>query len=352
MKRLSRLLKISLAAAFCAALVFYLPLRARAVEFDGNVLDLEWYGCARTNLFGDTSLNGITQATARHEHQDAHSRVMFGFTATGQGIIPGSPVGAAFRLGGRDLGSWQEGPGPALLDPSNYDLQGLAFFCVNADNPNENYCTFEIALGCKSEAALAALEALELRLFDAQGVPSRWVAYPIVTAAPVITAKPTTTEKTTTTKATATEKATTTKTTTATPVYTSAPAVYTQAQQQAAAAPPVTIQQTQPGTSRTETIYYTMIYTEPPVQTAAAHPTLWYEPATAAPPCEATLPTLAVPAPQESRPVTRPDTRGTPLLFAGAGGLALLSGALFLHWLRMQRKLRPGPPAAPPDSPP
>ena len=326
-------------AAACVVLLFCLPLHAfAAIDFDGSVYPMEWYDYPATELFQQPSLCGVTNATVRVAVQPAQSRVMFGFTAVAPGVTAESPVGAAFLLGGQELGRWQQGPG-ASFDAANYDLRGLAN--IPADSAN-NGCTFEIALGYKNDAALAALRNLSVQLFDPQGVPSRPAACPIVTAEPVTTTKATTTEKTTTTKAPTTEKPTTAKAATTLPVYTTAPPAYTQAAAsrapaapQVTAAPPAAVRQTQPGTSRTEVFYYTAVYTAAPSNTAAQLGTLTaYAPQPAESSQAQALPTLAMPAAQASRS----ESLRTPLLYAAGGLLILLAATLAVFWLRAQKK--------------
>jgi len=342
----------------CAALLFCLPLQASAaIVFDGLVNPGEWFDYPAAELFPGYSQCGITSATVRCAVQPGQSQVMFGFFVTAPDIAPDSPIGAVFLLGGREICRWQQVCG-AVNSDVNYDIRGLAWFPSASLNGN---CSFEIALGCKNEAALYGLRDLSVQLFDPNGNLSRVSSCPVATAEPVTTTKATTTEKTTTTKAPATEKPTTTKApttekpattakpATTLPLYTTAPPAYAAAQQAttvraatqaaaATAAPAFTqqTQQTQPGTSRTETVWYTVVYTEAPGGTETAElPPLWtLDPF---PPEESqaqTLPTLAMPAPQEARPASR----STPLLYAAAGLLALLAAALVVFWLRAQKK--------------
>ncbi|MCL2494258.1 MAG: hypothetical protein FWE98_01205 [Oscillospiraceae bacterium] len=288
------------AVLFCIALLLGLHLRALAIDFDGNVRPLKWYDYPAAELFaGGPSLCGVTAATVRHAVEPARSRVLFGFTAFAPDAQPESPIGVVFLLGSREIGSWQLGL-DASFDAANYDLQGLAYFPESAAN---GAYTFEIALGYKTQEALAALRDLSLQLFDPQGSPSRVVPCPVVTAEPVTTTTTTkapTTEKTTTTKAPTTEKPTTTKApttekptattatttakpTTTLPIYTTATAAPTSrttaaaanpapAAPQATTAAPVTTrttQTTQPATTRTEVFYYTVVYTDAPAGPAA-----------------------------------------------------------------------------------
>ncbi|MDR2686983.1 MAG: hypothetical protein LBB75_04465 [Oscillospiraceae bacterium] len=392
-------------AAMCAALLFCLPLQAlAAIVFDGNVLPREWqdYPPAK-ELHWDPGWCGITYAAIRFAVQPAQSRVMFGFTAVAPGIEADSPIGAAFLVSGREIARWQQGL-DASFDSENYDLLGLA--CIQEDSSNSGF-TFEIALGYKTQAALSALEGLSVRLFGPQGVLSQEVPCPVAAAEPVTTTKAPTTERTTTTKAPTTEKPTTTKApttekptttkapttekptttkapatekptttkaettakpTTAPPVYTTAPPAYIPAPQtatvripvapQATAAAPASTQKaqaTQPGTSRTEVFYYTVVYTDAPGapgQIVTERETLWtYEP----PPAEASqpqsVPTLALPATQPSRAAS-PNAS----LLLGAGGvLALLAAVLVVLWARAQKKpaeTSPTEPLEPPSEPP
>jgi len=335
-----------------AALLLCLPLRAfAAINFDGQVDPGEWFEYTAAPLFAVYSQCGITSATARFAVQPEKAQVVFGFTAVAPGVEADSPVGAAFLLGAREIGRWQQGQGlnGSCADAANYDLLGKAR--IPPDSYNGGY-TFEIVLGFKSEAALSALRELSVQLFDPQGVPSRPVACPVTVAEPVTTTKATTAEKTTTTKAPTTEKTTTTKTTTAattkltttlpayTPAQASAQPTYTAAQQQAAnqapaaAAPPTT--QAQPGTSRTETVWYTVVYTDAPAgMEAAGQQTIWTcEPLLTDPPQAQALPTLAAPEPQAARQASR----SAPLLYAAVALLALLAGVLIAFWLRAQKQ--------------
>lgn len=355
---MKRMLQVFLACLFL--LLFCLSLQASALEFDGDVNLFEWYDYPPVELFQTYSQCGITNASVRFALQPAQNRVLFGFTASAPGVEEGSPVGAAFWLGGQELGRWQLGIGGAF-DAVNYDLLGLA--CIPADTFSSSY-TFEIALGYKTEAALAALRDLAVQLFDPQGNPSRVVPCPVVTAEPVTTTKATTTERTTTTKAPSTEKPTTTKATTTAkptttkatttlPVYTTAPPAYippTQAPANGAPAaprattpPPASTTRTAQPTSRTEVFYYTVLYTEDSGMDATEPQTLWtYPPQFTTEPSQAqTLPTLALPASQQTKPVSR----GGPLLYAAVGVLTLLGAALFILWLRAQKKPPAGPPA-------
>ncbi|MCL1951722.1 MAG: hypothetical protein FWF60_02720 [Oscillospiraceae bacterium] len=345
-----------LVLAACAALLLCLPLYAfAAIHFDGKVENGEWFDYPLKPLFSSAndSQCGIDSATARFAVQPEYNRVLFGFTAAAPGVSADSPVGVSFLLRAREIGRWQQisGVGDGL-DDANYSLDGKAH--VQLDSANGG-CTFEIALGYKSEAALAALQELDVQLFDPQGTPSRQVECRIVTAEPAATTKATTTEKTTTTKAPTTEKTTTTKApttektttskepttaklTTTLPVYTTAPQATTSrapAAPQATAAASAATQQTQPGTSLTEVIWYTEIYTAPPVGAdTAGQQTLWtYAPPPTQPSQEEALPTLALPAPEASRP----SSRGAPLLYAVIGLLVLLAAVLIALWFRAQR---------------
>jgi len=334
-------------------LLIGLPLRALAIDFDGNVLLSEWFDYPPAELFREPSLCGIAGATVRFAVQPAQNRVMFGFTATAPGVAEDSPVGAAFLLGDREIGRWQHGEGTLFVETESYALQGLAYIREDAAN---GWFTFELALGCKTEAALYALQDLNLRLFDPKGTPSRVVPCPIVTAEPVTTTKPTTTERTTTTKAPTTEKPTTTKApttaklTTALPVYTTAPPAYVNAPQATTATPVPTqkAQMTQPSTSRTEIFYYTAVYTDAP-GTAAEGLTLWAGetlPAVTSQP--QSVPTLAMPAPQPARTAASRKA----LLFCTVGVLVLLAAALFVLWLRSGKTPTQAPASGPPDSRP
>ena len=363
--------RILLAFVSCAVLLAGLPLRALAIDFDGNVLFPEWFDYPAAELFREPSLCGIASATVRFAMQPTQNRVMFGFTAVAPGVAENSPVGAAFLLGDREIGRWQQGLGTVFADAESYDLQGLAY--IREDAANGGF-TFEIALGYKTEAALYALRDLAVRLFDPQGTPSRVVPCPIVTAEPVTTTRPSTTERTTTTKAPTTAKPTTTKApttakptttkapttakptttkapTTALPVYTAAPPAAPPAPQATTAAPSATInkaQATQPGTSRTEIFYYTAVYTDVPgapgmAAEGQAPRTYEHTPAETSQP--QSVPTLAMPAPQ---PAGTASSR-TALLFCTVGALVLLAAALFVLWLRSGKN--PGGPGKPTDSP-
>jgi len=336
-----------LALLACVVLLACLPLRAyAAINFDGYVDPTEWFDCPAAPLFPQPSLCGITYATVRTAPQPGQNRVLFGFNVFAPGAAPDSPVGAVFLLGAREIGRWQLGPG-AAFDAVNYDLRGLAWF--PQDSINGGF-TFEIALGCKTEGALSALRDLSVQLFDALGVPSRPVPSPVVITEPVTTTKATITEKTTTTKAPTTtttkapttEKPTTTKAAATQPVYTTAPPAYAPAPQttttRTAAAPQAapTAGQAQPGTSRTETVWYTVVYTDAPdgMETTGNQVPWTYAPLLTEPSLAQTLPTLAMPAAQASRPASR----SAPLLYAGGGLLVLLAAALVVLWLRAQRK--------------
>ena len=333
MKRRSK--RVLPALACVVLLLFCLPLRASAVVFDGKVDPAEWFEYPAAELFRDPSMCAITNATARFAVQPAQNRVIFGFTAVAPGMETGSPVGAAFLLGGREIGRWQHGLGESY-DAADYDLRGMASFPAAIANSS---CTFEVSLGCKSETALYALQDLTVRLFDPQGNPSRPVPCPVVTAEPVTTTKATTTEKTTVTKASTTEKTTTTKAATAPPVYTTAPqatANRTPITTQAPAPPPAIgqAQQPPPGTSRTEIVWYTEVYTAAPGVTVDANglPIWTYMPEESSQ--AQGLPTLANPAQQAARPASR----SAPALYAASGLLAVLGAVLLVFWLRAQKK--------------
>ena len=366
MKRELKLLKKLQAATVCAAvLLFCLPVRAFAISFDGNVLKQEWAEYPAIEPFGAPSQCGITYAKVYTAVQPAQYRVVFGVSAIAPGAEAGSPVGAAFWLGGREIGRWQLGLG-GDFDAANYDLQGLAY--IPEIFANSAY-TFEIALGYKNDAALTALRDLYLELIDPQGVSSRLFPCPIVAAEPTTTTKAATTEKTTTAKAPTTEKTTTTKApttekttttkatttpkaTTVPPVYTTAPPAYAPSPQagaassthtstatQAGGAAPTSPAQQPSGTSRTEVVWYTEIYTgapaDAPVGADEGQQTLWpYE----AWPAEASqaqsLPTLAMPASQASRPAAA----NPPLLYAAVVLLVLLAAAMIFLWFRAQKK--------------
>jgi len=330
----------------CAALLFCLPLRAlAAINFDGQVEPGEWFDYPAMQIFSssakDYSQCGITSATVRFAVQPEKAQVMFGFTAVAPGIEAGSPVGAAFLLGTREIGRWQQGQGlnGSCFDAANYDLRGLAR--IPPDSYNGGY-SFEIALGYKNEAALSALRELTVQLFDPLGVPSRPAACSVTAPEPVTT---TTTERPTTTTTTRTTTTTTTKTATTLPVYTTAPPAYTPAPQAsapaqaanptfAAADSPTTAQQA--GTGRTETVWYTVVYTAAPDSTdAAGQPVPWtYDPLLTDSSQAQTLPTLAAPEPQEGQPASR----SAPLLYAAIALLVLLAGVLIVFWLRAQKQ--------------
>ncbi|MCL2299672.1 MAG: hypothetical protein FWC27_05945, partial [Firmicutes bacterium] len=188
----------------CAALLLCLPSHAFAINFDGYINPGEWFDYPAAELFPGDSMCGITSAMVRFSAQQG--QVMFGFFVRAPDIAADSPVGAAFLLGGREIGRWQQGCGAANYD-ADYDLRGAAW--LPSDGLN-SYCNYEIVLGCKTEAALTALRELSVQLFDPQGVLSRASNCPVVTAEPVTATKAATTEKTTATKAPTTEKTTTT----------------------------------------------------------------------------------------------------------------------------------------------
>ena len=331
--------KRALSAFACAVLLLCLPLRAYAIAFDGTVDPAEWFEYPAMELFREPSMCAVTNATVRFAVQPAQSRVIFGFTAVAPGMETGSPVGAAFLLGGREIGRWQHGLGGGF-DADNYNLCGLAWFPADIANRG---CTFEIELGCKTETALYALRDLSVKLFDPQGNPSRPVSCPVVTAEPVTTTKATTTEKTTTTKAPTTEKPTTTKATTTLPAYTTAPPAYAPVPQATAnrassatqaPAPSTAVSQAPPGTSRTEIVWYTEVYTAAPGITVDANglPIWTYIPGETSQ--AQALPTLANPAQQASQPASR----NAPALYTASGLLAVLGVVLIVFWLRAQKK--------------
>ena len=346
MKRILRM------CAFCAVLLLLcMPLRALAIDLDGNVAPMEWYDIPPTELFREASLCGIASATARYVLQPAKSRVILGFTVIAPGVAPESPVGAAFFLAEQEIARWQQGLEPSV-DTANYELFGLSYLQPNSGNGGH---TYEIVLGYKSEAALAALSSLSVQLFDPQGNPSRLVSCPVAAPEPVTTTtKPPTTEKTTTTKLTTTKattaKATTTdKPTTTLPVYTKATlsqASAPPADNKTGAVPPQTTpanqpQMTQPGTSRTEIIYYTQVYTNPPATLATEQPLFQAgTPGAAEATLPQSLPTLAMPETQPSRPAAP----NAAMLFSSGGVLAVLGTALGVHWLRLRKKPIEQPP--------
>jgi len=340
--------RLLLSFACAALLLLCLPLYAFAIVFDGNV-NAEWSTYPLKELSPNREC-GISIATVRVAVQPSQKRVMFGFTASADGVEPTSPIGAAFLLGGQVIAHWQHGlPDPIarfVAPNSGYgNFDGKAYFLPNS---LDGSYTFEIALGYENEAALAALKDLSVVLYgpDPQSPPSWAIPYPIVTATPVTTTKAPTTERTTTTRAT-----TTAKPTTAPPVYTTAPPAKTSAQlttARASAAPqaaaPAATQKAQPGTSRTEVFYYTVVYTDTPdVPIPPDAPdlaaidleNLW---TSAFPPSEASqpqsVPTLAMPAPQPSRAASP----SAALLFSAGGVLVLLAAVLILFWLRAQKK--------------
>ena len=397
-----------LSLACAAILLFCLPMQAfTAIDFDGNVHH-DWFDYPAQELSPDSEC-GITNATVRVAVLPKEGRVMFGFTAVAPGIAPDSPVGAAFLLDGQEIACWRHGAGGSSDDNDMYfNVEGKAYIPETAGN---DYYTFEIRFRY-GEAALAALENLYIKLYgpDPEAKPSRQLPCPIVTAEPVTTTKAPTTEKTTTTKAPAAEKVTTTKapttekptttkapttekptTTTTTkepttekpattekptttlPVYTTKQEIFsytpqtataraTAAPKAAATAPAQTAQTTQPGTSRTEVFYYTVVYTDPP--SPPSQPglpgapdiagidleALWtYAPPSTQPePAQPeSLPTLAMPALQPSRAASP----STALLFSAGGLLALLAAGLVAFWVRAQKKPTEEPPSEPPDCP-
>ena len=208
-----------LACAFAA--MFLLPASA-AIEIDGIVGNLEWADCPRTELIrvGEESMCGITDATVRSAVQRGDpNRVVLGFTAHAPDITEQSPIGAALFVAGQRIARWQQGAG-VEYDAENYSLRGAASV---PENDALSSFSFELELGCKTAAALQALSALQVQLYDPQGEPSRRINYPI--AAPAVettvpttttTAKETTTKAPTTTKETTTKPPTTAKETTAT----------------------------------------------------------------------------------------------------------------------------------------
>jgi len=387
--------------AVCVVLLFCLPLQAlAAIDFDGNVNTSEWRDYDDSMLSWAPLHGCVTNATLRYALQAGQMQVVFGFTAISQDIEPEARFGAVFYVNGSEIARWQNGDED--VKDNIYPYKGRAYIPPNAGN---SYCTYEIALGYTNDAALAALRGLSVALIDPQGIASEQVPYPIVIAEPVTTTKAPTTERTTTTKAPTTEKTTTTKApttekptttkapttekttttkepttekptttktpatepattakpTTTLPVYTTAREVFSYtptplttayrapaAQQAATAARAATYPPaTQPGTSRTEVFYYTVLYTEAsntpvepslpgaPDMAGFALENLWtYAP----PPAEASqpqsVPTLALPAPQP----TRTASPSAALLFSVGGALALLAAGLIAFWLHTQKK--------------
>ena len=400
--------RVVLVLLACVILLLCLPLQAlAAIVFDGNVNTSEWRDYDDSMLSWAPLHGCITNATLRYALQTGQMQVVFGFTAISQDIEPEARFGAVFYVNGNEIARWQNGDEDVKDDM--YPYKGRAYIPPNAGN---TYCTYEIALGYTSDAALAALRGLSVALIDPQGIASEQVPYPIVIAEPVTTTKAPTTEKTTTTKAPTTEKTTTTKapttekttttkapttekttttkepttekTTTTTrpttfpPTYTTAPPVYTTAREvfsytpaplttrapvvpKAATTAQVATQAapaTQPATSRTEVIYYTVVYTDTPnTPIAPSQPgapdvaafgleNLW---TTAPLPTEASqpqsVPTLALPAPQP----TRTASPSAALLFSAGGVLVLLAAGLIVLWLHTQKKPTEEPVPEPPD---
>jgi hypothetical protein len=191
----------------CLLLMGTLP--AAAVTVDGVVGTAEWVDYPPTALFAsrEESLCGVTSANLRCEIRPADRTAIFAVVAAADNVSEESAFGLLLKAEGKEIARWQNNGGTAG-EEALYHTEGAAALRGAAG------FSLELALGCKTEAAFAALQKLALQLIDADGEPSRELTYPILVSGPEGTTARETTTKATTVKETTT-KATTVKVTTA-----------------------------------------------------------------------------------------------------------------------------------------